>query len=333
MIALIACAAAVAGAAPVPRPAPPDEQERLLSRGKKFLKRGKVDLFVAATAGWKLKADDPRLWEPVVDLGRVLLRKGKMTGPRTPNGCPSSFEDYAALKRVVSLSFTRLNGPYTQRSQPEDGITFYKGGIQSRGVVADQGLWYSVVASRGDVHLTSGISESVVFANGNVKAEKIFKSIVVCDGDVEVGPLTVALVIARGNITAKRGASASTLVAGGKITLHNQEKRNLDGGHFIVVEEKDAKPLGFVTFFELHQVGLEVKAADKAVSVAKVVAKSAAEKAGLKVGDAILEVGGKRPDSAESLRRLLRDALAVGDAAVKLRRGDQTLTAKMSLPE
>jgi hypothetical protein len=39
-----------------------------------------------------------------------------------------------------------------------------------------------------------------------------------------------------------------------------------------------------------------------------------------------------RPESEESLRRLLRDALAVGDAAVTVRRGDKVVSLKVSLP-
>ena len=54
---------------------------------------------------------------------------------------------------------------------------------------------------------------------------------------------------------------------------------------------------------------------------------------GVRVGDIIANVNGKKPDSAESLRRLLRDALAIGDATVKLQRGDRIETVKVSLPE
>jgi S1-C subfamily serine protease len=56
-------------------------------------------------------------------------------------------------------------------------------------------------------------------------------------------------------------------------------------------------------------------------------------KAGVKAGDVITDVNGKKPESAEALRRLLRDALAVGDATVTLRRGDKTETVKVTLPE
>ena len=44
-------------------------------------------------------------------------------------------------------------------------------------------------------------------------------------------------------------------------------------------------------------------------------------------------VNGATPESAESLRRLLRDALAVGDATVKVKRGETVHTLRVVLPE
>jgi hypothetical protein len=44
---------------------------------------------------WDLKADDERLWEPALDLGRRLIKKADMTGDRKPHNCPSSFKDFA----------------------------------------------------------------------------------------------------------------------------------------------------------------------------------------------------------------------------------------------
>lgn len=101
----------------------------------------------------------------------------------------------------------------------------------------------------------------------------------------------------------------------------------------VEVWEKESNPLGFITFFELRRIGLEVKTAKGAVKGAAVKAGLPSETAGLKVGDTILDVNGKKPADAESLRRLLRDALAIGDATGKLQRGDKTVTVKLSLPE
>ena len=73
--------------------------------------------------------------------------------------------------------------------------------------------------------------------------------------------------------------------------------------------------------------------ADKAVPVTSVTGGKPFSQAGVRVGDIIAEVNGKKHDSPESLRRLLRDALAIGEATVKLQRGDKTETVKVVLPE
>jgi S1-C subfamily serine protease len=76
-----------------------------------------------------------------------------------------------------------------------------------------------------------------------------------------------------------------------------------------------------------------VGAVDKAVQVAAIEKGKPFDHAGVWVGDIVAEVNGKKPDSAESLRRLLRDALAIGDATVKLQRRGNTKTVKISLPD
>ena len=124
----------------------------------------------------------------------------------------------------------------------------------------------------------------------------------------------------------------SVLIAGGKVTLGVVEQR-VPKGHHNVVQQSVPDAFGYVTFFELSTVGLEVKAADKVVTVATVADGKAVAKAGVRAGDVIAEVNGKKPDSAESLRRLLRDALALGDATLTLKRGDKIVTVKVALPE
>ena len=45
-----------------------------LPRAERFAKRGRIDLFVASTAG-DYKADDPRVWEPAMELGRAAVEQ------------------------------------------------------------------------------------------------------------------------------------------------------------------------------------------------------------------------------------------------------------------
>lgn len=307
-----------------------------LPRGQRFAEVGRVDLFVAATAEWNLQPEDPRLWEPAVDLGRRLITKADMKGDRKPHNCPSSFKDFATYKRFYGPRFTRAGEPYVcpDPQQEDPPRLLLNEAILAPGVVSPVGLPGDIVVSRGNVEVTRAIMESVVFATGDVTARNgLYSVVIVCDGDVTLtdSSTSKALIVARGNITIRGGAEASTLVAGGKVTLG--EKRRTDADLYNVIKENETNPLGYVTFFELSTVGVEAKLADTAIKVTAVADGKPFAKAGVKAGDVITGVNGKKPDSAESLRRLLRDALAVGDATVTLRRGDKTETVKVALPE
>ena len=334
-VVLIACAvaAATAPAAPVPNPVPTDEQGRLRARGKRFAERGQIDLFVACATRWKVKADDRRLWEPAADLGRRLIEKAEMPGGRVPQDTPSSYKDFAAFVDRWKPEFTRRDEAYFRPDPDEAPAPVpYEEVIQAPGVVSPVGVAHCLILSQGSVQAGRGIQHSVVFANGDVAARTNMNSVViVCDGDVTSaeGQITSSVVVARGNITAKSAATV-VVMAGGKVALENKDALKRKG--FGVISENAPNTLG-IKFFELSSVGLEVKAADKAVTVEKVAAKSEAEKAGVKAGDVILEVGEKKPADAESLRRLLRDALAVGDATVKVKRGNDTLSVTLKLSD
>lgn len=239
-------------------------------------------------------------------------------------------------------------------SEPLTGLVVSRGPVRTKRVI-DQALvlatgeidaervMESVIICDGDVRVRGGVSKSLIVARGNILLKGITHT-------STMNPDGSRRVVRRGDpdIT---WAGASTLVAGGTVRAKipgppvlipgsdpdSQARNKFARADFaairVEVREKQVNPLGYITFFELRQIGLEVKAADGGVRVVKVTAGTAAERAGLKAGDAILEVGGKKPSGAESLRRLLRDALAVGDATLKLKRGNETITAKLSLPE
>jgi membrane-associated protease RseP (regulator of RpoE activity) len=194
------------------------------------------------------------------------------------------------------------------------------------------------VISRGPVS-TAASQHSLVLATGDVTSgDDIQFSVVICDGDVHVKRnVTKSLIIARGKITIGGTAYRSNLYAGQTVAIAKPREVTMspqaEKVFYVVVKEHETNPLGYITFFELSTVGVEVKVADGAVAVAKVAEGKPFAKAGVKVGDVVTAVNGKKPDSAESLRRLLRDALALGDATVTLKRGDKTETVKVSLPE
>jgi membrane-associated protease RseP (regulator of RpoE activity) len=180
---------------------------------------------------------------------------------------------------------------------------------------------------------------SLILATGDLaSAYGISQSVIICDGDVRVCENVVkSLIIARGSVMIEGWGYQNTLIAGREVIVKKPvplpNGQQLPKGSENIIEEYARRPLGYITFFELSTVGVEVKLADKAVQVTAVADSKPFAEAGVRVGDIVAEVNGKKPDSAESLRRLLRDALAIGDATVILQRGGRTKTVKISLPD
>jgi S1-C subfamily serine protease len=77
------------------------------------------------------------------------------------------------------------------------------------------------------------------------------------------------------------------------------------------VKENEPKPLGFVEFFELANVGLTVESSDS-VRVKRIEQGTKFAKAGLKMGDSIVTLDGEKVSNSESLRSLLRTKYAEG---------------------
>jgi len=305
-----------------------------LARGRRFAEQGRVDLFVAATAAWDLPADDPRLWEPVFVLGQSLTNKTEFPRDSRPHNCPSWYPDIATYKKLLGPVFTRTDRAYVQ-PDPQRAIppVLYRNeSIQSPGVHSATGLFGGLIVSRGDVETLTAIQTSIILATGDVTAvSAIGDCVVVCDGDVAVTGRSISgsVVVARGNITMQGWPYKSYLAAGGKVTRGMKPKNVTDRN---VVQEGAKGALG-VRFFELSDVGLVVRAAGGAVAVESITAGGACDRAGVRAGDVIVTVNGRRPESAESLRRLLRDALGPGDAAVSLRRGADTVAVTVALPD
>jgi hypothetical protein len=310
-----------------------------LPRDQRFAARGQIDLYVASTAALDFKDDDERHWAPATKLGAKVVSLTDTSEGRKPQGGPTWFADFAMYRKAWNVDFVRKDGAYNRPVKNKASERILHQAIQAGGVEAEQSL-NGLVVSRGPVNVPQSINKALILATGDVKAgHRVDDSVIVCDGDVRaVKFLGRCVVIARGNITVEGNARTCTLIAGGKVTVTKFEPAEDQNPAIVLPQrvdaaEKDTNPLKFITFFELSRIGLQVKAADGAVTVSSVAAGCTCEKAGLKAGDVILDVGGKKPTDAESLRRLLRDALALGDATVKLKRDTDTLSVKVALPE
>jgi hypothetical protein len=312
-----------------------------LPRDQRFAARGRVDLYVASTAALDYPDEDDRHWVPATEFGAktVLLSETDDDNERKPHGSPTWFSDFATYRKLSWVEgYVRKTGTYERARKNADGGIRLHEAIQAGGVVAEQSI-SGLVVSRGPVRAAACINEALVLVTGDVTSgHDANSSVIVCDGDVRTKKLSRCVIVARGNITVEGNAQSCTLVAGGKVTITLfQPFEDPNPAHAflrrVVISEKDANPLGFVRFFELAQVGLTVKVAGDGVAVEAVAAGSAAEKAGLKAGDVVIEARDKKPSDAETLRRSVRDALAVGEATVKVRRGKETLTVQLVLPD
>jgi hypothetical protein len=319
------------------------ERERaalaLLPREERFAKRGQVDLYVASTAAIKWKAQDDRLWLPAFELGvktaaKTEAKAGVYPLRSSPGPAWVTIKDFSTYRKtLLNDILIRTADPFTIDSK---GYLFCIGGIMASGVDLDKQL-RGLIVSRGTVRLRKGLEGSLVLATGDAIVEGMHGSTIICDGDVQPIASVGSLIIARGNVVIEGHSQENTIIAGGTVTLKkphrdsDQLRRKVDREDH--VQSGVLRPLGFITFFELSTVGVEVKVEDKAVQVTAVAEGKPFADAGVRVGDIITDVNAKKPDSAESLRRLLRDALAIGDATVKLNRGGKTMTVKVSLPE
>lgn len=154
-------------------------------------------------------------------------------------------------------------------------------------------------------------------------------SIVVADGNIEIkGGATRSLIVSRGNIAIRGSVDECVILSLNEVNLDPNRQHSQ-----CVVKTGERFPLKFVTFFELFKVGVDAKPIDGVLTVIDTAAGKPFAAAGIKAGDKIVWVNAAKPDTAESLRQVLRDALAIGDAAVTVRRGDKTETVKISLPD
>ncbi len=266
-----------------------------LPRGERFAKRGQIDLYVASTAASKLKADDDRLWLPAFEIGVTTAEKAGLKGDRLPQG-PAWVKHFPSYrKNLLNDTMIRTDGVFTRRKT--DHFIFY-GAILAAGVDEPQSI-QGLIVSRGKVRVHNEVNRSLVLATGDLDIGGMIKGAIICDGDVVMKGMIGSFVIARGNVTVEGYGYENTVIAGGTVTfkksvpLPNQQTLPKESENHI--NESVSKPLGYITFFELSTVGVEAKAVDKAVQITAVADGKPFADAGVKVGDMVTEVNGKKP--------------------------------------
>ena len=142
--------------------------------------------------------------------------------------------------------------------------------IMAAGVDEPQSI-EGLIVSRGNVLVRDDANRSLILATGDVELRAMVKGAIICDGDVVMKGMHGSFIIARGSVTVEGYGSENTIIAGGTVVfkkpvpLPNQQTIPKERENRI--QEKVKRPLGYITFFELSTVGVEVKAEGKSVQV------------------------------------------------------------------
>ncbi len=298
-------------------------EERDFARLADLAKRGAVDQAIERFVRREKWHDEPACWQVIADLeGKLndLERKtfGSVSmGPgykiRVTDKDARGFVSQQDLKIVASR-------PASQEMWKGRAV------LRAEEIAKGEEIALSLFALSGNIKVHH-IDDCAVFAGGSIEADDISNALIVCDGDVTVlyGALKRSLVIARGTVRCERVIENARIISCGEVKYKRAE--------WVVnskIVEKEAKPLGFVTFFDPAEVGIKVEKADGGARVKEAAQGKRFAAAGLRAGDLITALDGDAVKDAESFRRLLRARLAVdADMVLKVRRGEQTIPLRV----
>jgi hypothetical protein len=268
-------------------------------------KRVAVDLLVERLVlrGKAASADD---WQAVGDLARAMtLWAGDKTGQ------PDQW--------FIPLEADFLQSPLwtleTWKWKESDSIKALGKrivvGADSTVSMADG----SVIICRRNLRVYLSVVHAVLLLNGDLKLESIVgnisESVIFCDGDVKTERIRRSVIIATGKVTSNKHLTKDS-----------------------VIVEKAGNPLPFLKLFESADVGVEVASADNGVQVKQVRPGSPFAKAGVRAEDRITALGETPVGSAEQFRRLLRGKVAArAEATVTVRRGAKDLQFRLPLSD
>jgi hypothetical protein len=194
-----------------------------------------------------------------------------------------------------------------------------------------------MIASSGNVRLSSAL-ESLIVSGENIKQiNDLRHCILICDGDVELLSPSGhdSLIVARGKVVCTEGKIQRCLVRSCGRTrcyFNGKESELKEGMH---------DPLAFVKFFELADVGLTAEdlphreKADADGVLLKDMRKNSPFAAGLRKGDVITAVEDKKTPTIETFRRVLRRKLAEGGPSIilTLRRAGKSLDVSIPVKD
>jgi hypothetical protein len=322
---------------------------------KAAAKDGRADLLTERVVRWPGEQADPDCWQPAVEFAAKVAEldwKGEKWARMTEKNNPFADMPLKDFRRYVE----RAKPTVLPRNSPELRSTpgrWYEGAHIYRGEQFTAGKSSAelgcLVATSGGVRVHR-FCASTVLANGQLTAHDCSRSVIICDGDIEIqSGLSFCVVVARGAVKCPYPVSVteslilarevhfpvgfngqkSTIKAAGAVHKHPRDNSLRE----TVIEQNVANVFDFVKFFETADVGVGVAATEKGVRVEDVAGGKPFAKAGFRKGDVVVTVDGDKPDSPESFRRLLRRAVVQGDGTFEVRRGDKVLELTVLFPD
>jgi hypothetical protein len=294
------------------------EKERAFAAFVDATKRGAVDEAIERLAR-RPEWDDERLcWQTLADLAAKLAEIELLNfGKPTLTGVYTADDGWLRTAQR-QLRFKSAAGTRTAIALWQKRLV-----LRAEEIMEGQRVDHALFAIAGNVRLRH-LTNCVVYANGSVDlAGSMGGSVIVCDGEVSANDvINRSLIIARGKVNCNNSlVRRSHIISGAEVVARHPEW--LEDSK---LQEKEPKPLDFVTFFDAANAGISVESAEGGVRIKTAELGKPFAKAGLRVDDLVSALDGDAVKDAETFRRVLRAKLAVeGTTVFKVRRGKENL--------
>jgi hypothetical protein len=290
------------------------QAKREVERGIALLKQGKTDRFVEWAVRRRERLDED-CWKAALEHAQAIAdAAGKASGCK--------------FKAFPGVELAKLIPPV------ELGNGIQRRRVAAEEVVVDAFIQDSFLVCSGGIQTNKAaaplLQRCVVFANGDIKVGDkdwpgvIDGSLLVCDGDVAASVVSDSILLAAGSVSIGGGARNSAIVSGGTVRVDVEFPGARAKNSLIQEHQRD--PLHCVHFFDPAKAGIEVKACRNGLRVVGIAAALAFGRAGVRQGDEVMAVDGRKVDSAEAFRRVLRRRMGDSNPVLlDLRREDKPL--------
>ncbi len=293
-----------------------------LQKLKREIADGKASLAIDRFARWNGPENDKMSWQLMIDFAWDITKRATKKHPVLISGWFSKREPIRSTKTFDGYRLDPWELLFIHSRNRFVLSELRYGCVRAEGIEAmGRGYLKGVLVSSDGIRLRLGggsQSQSILFISGQASVTEVSDTILICDGDLQVDrTITTSIVVAKS--VKCFGASNSVIAASGSITSRQAKDPTASW------LENEPNPFGFIKWFTVAEVGLEVAAASDAVKIEKLHDGKLPRKAGLELGDVITAVDGTKVDSPESFRRRLLRGVVNEYCTLTVRRGGKSL--------